>query len=239
MSIWTWARKLGMFFHAMWQLYQFPLCPFSRKIRLLMGEKNIAYELVREDPWSASDMFFNLNPAGRTPVLVDAGREIVIADSRAIGEYLEETVDRAPMINGTATGRAEIRRLTALFDENFYNDVTAPLLSERMKKRLILRQPPDSKALREAMKMAHGHLDYIDWLIDNRPWLAGSTMSMADLAAAAQISVADYLGGIDWTGHEQTRGWYSVFKSRPSFRPLLTERMDVIKPPAHYALVDG
>ncbi|MEP0189788.1 MAG: glutathione S-transferase family protein [Erythrobacter sp.] len=223
----------------MWQLYQFPLCPFSRKIRLLMGEKNIAYELVREDPWSASDMFFNLNPAGRTPVLVDAEREIVIADSRAIGEYLEEIVDRAPMINGTATGRAEIRRLTALFDENFYNDVTAPLLSERMKKRLILRQPPDSKALRVAMKMAHGHLDYIDWLIDNRPWLAGSTMSMADLAAAAQISVADYLGGIDWTGHEQTRGWYSVFKSRPSFRPLLTERMDVIKPPAHYALVDG
>nr|WP_298931227.1 glutathione S-transferase family protein [uncultured Erythrobacter sp.] len=223
----------------MWQLYQFPLCPFSRKIRLLMGEKNIAYELVREDPWAASDYFFNLNPAGRTPVLVNEDRDVVIADSRAIGEYFEETVDRSPMINGTATGRAEIRRLTALFDENFYNDVTAPLLSERMKKRIVLRQPPDSRALREAMKMAHGHLDYMDWLIDNRPWLAGSTMSMADLAAAAQISVADYLGGIDWTGHEQTRGWYAVFKSRPSFRPLLTERMDVIKPPAHYALVDG
>ena len=223
----------------MWQLYQFPLCPFSRKIRLLMGEKNIAYDLVREDPWAASDMFFNLNPAGRTPVLVNEEKGVVIADSRAIGEYFEETVDRSPMINGTATGRAEIRRLTALFDENFYADVTAPLLSERMKKRIVLRQPPDSKALREAMKMAHGHLDYMDWLIDNRPWLAGSTMSMADLAAAAQISVADYLGGIDWTGHEQTRGWYAVFKSRPSFRPLLTERMDVIKPPAHYALVDG
>ena len=223
----------------MWQLYQFPLCPFSRKIRLLMSEKNIAYDLVREDPWAASDMFFNLNPAGRTPVLVEAEKQIVLADSRAITEYFEETVDRSPMINGTATGRAEIRRLTALFDENFYSDVTAPLLSERMKKRIILRQPPDSKVLRQAMKLAHGHLDYMDWLIDNRPWLAGSTMSMADLAAAAQISVADYLGGIDWTGHEQARGWYSVFKSRPSFRPLLSERMDVIKPPSHYALVDA
>ena len=223
----------------MWQLYQFPLCPFSRKVRLLMSEKNIAYDLVREDPWAASDMFFNLNPAGRTPVLVHAEKEIVIADSRAIGEYFEETVDRSPMINGTATGRAEIRRLTALFDENFYADVTAPLLSERMKKRIILRQPPDSKILRQAMKLAHGHLDYMDWLIDNRPWLAGSTMSMADLAAAAQISVADYLGGIDWKGHEQTRGWYAVFKSRPSFRPLLSERMDVINPPPHYSQVDG
>ena len=222
----------------MWRLYQFPLCPFSRKIRLLMGEKNIAYDLVREDPWSASDMFYNLNPAGRTPVLVDAEAEIVLADSRAIAEYFEETVDKSPMINGTVANRAEIRRLVALFDENFYTDVTAPLLSERMKKRIVLRQPPDSRILREAMKMAHGHLDYMDWLIDNRPWLAGSQMSLADLAAAAQISVADYLGGIDWKGHEQTRGWYSVFKSRPSFRPLLTERMEVIQPPAHYAQID-
>ncbi len=204
-----------------------------------MGEKNVAYELVREDPWAPSEHFSNLNAAGRTPVLVNEGKGITLADSRAIGEYLEETVDRSPMINGTAVNRAEIRRLTALFDENFYNDVTAPLLLERMKKRLILKQPPDSRALREAMRMAHGHLDYMDWLIDTRPWLAGSTMSMADLAAAAQISVADYLGGIDWAGHEQTRGWYAVFKSRPSFRPLLSERMDVIKPPEHYALVDS
>lgn len=223
----------------MWQLYQFPLCPFSRKIRLLMGEKGVAYDLVREEPWQPSDMFLNLNAAGRTPVLVNEEKGITLADSRAISEYLEETVDKSPMINGTATGRAEIRRLVALFDENFYNDVTAPLLMERMKKRIVLKQPPDSRALREAMRMAHGHLDYMDWLIDNRPWLAGSTMSLADLAAAAQISVADYLGGIDWAGHEQTRGWYAVFKSRPSFRPLLSERMDVIKPPPHYALVDG
>lgn len=204
-----------------------------------MGEKNIAYELVREYPWAASDMFLNLNAAGRTPVVVNEEKKITIADSRAIGEYFEETVERSPMINGTAANRAEIRRLTALFDENFYHDVTEPLLSERMKKRIVFKQPPDSRVLREAMRMAHGHLDYMDWLIDTRPWLAGSTMSMADLAAAAQISVADYLGGIDWKGHEQTRGWYAVFKSRPSFRPLLSERMDVIKPPAHYALVDG
>ena len=108
-----------------------------------------------------------------------------------------------------------------------------------MRKRLVHRQPPDSRAIREAMKMAHGHLDYIDYLIDTRPWLAGSTMSLADLTAAAQISVADYLGGIDWAGHEQTRGWYAVFKSRPSFRPLLSERMEVIQPPAHYADIDG
>lgn len=223
----------------MWHLYQFPLCPFSRKVRLLLSEKGVGYELVREDPWNASDEFWDLNPAGRTPVLRDPAKKLTLCDSRAICEYFEETVEKSPFISGTSAQRAEIRRLVALFDENFFGDVTMPLLHERMKKRLVLRQPPDSRMLREAMKLAHGHLDYIDWLIDNRPWLAGPQISLADLAAAAQISVADYLGGIDWSGHDQTKGWYMAFKSRPSFRPLLSERMEVIQPPSHYALLDG
>ena len=222
----------------MWQLYQFPLCPFSRKVRLLLAEKGLGYELWRENPWEMRDEFVKMNPAMRTPVLREDQRDLTLVDSRAICEYLEETVDKNPMINGTAGNRAEIRRLVALFDENFYGDVTGPLLHERMKKRLILRQSPDSRVLREAMKLAHEHLYYIDYLVDTRPWLAGSTMSLADLAAAAQISVADYLGGLDWAGHDQAKAWYSVFKSRPSFRPLLAERMEVIQPPSHYADVN-
>lgn len=223
----------------MWQLYQFPLCPFSRKVRLLMSEKGIAYELWRENPWERREGFTQMNHAARTPTMHDAEKGVTLCDSRAICEYLEETVDRLPMISGTAATRAEIRRLVALFDENFYADVTGPLIHERMMKRLVYRQSPDSRMLREAMKLAHEHLYYIDYLVDHRPWLAGPTMSLADLAAAAQISVADYLGGLDWSGHEQARAWYSVFKSRPSFRPLLAERMEVIQPPSHYADVNA
>lgn len=157
----------------MWQIYQFPLCPFSRKVRLLLSEKGVSYELKRENPWDGRDEFFHLNPAGRTPVMVEADKGTVLVDSQAICEYFEETVDKNPMINGSAANRAEIRRLVALFDENFFVDVTAPLLHERMKKRLVYRAAPDSRMLREAMKLAHDHLDYVDYLIDNRPWLAG------------------------------------------------------------------
>ena len=225
----------------MWQIFQFPLCPFSRKVRLLMSEKGIGYELWRENPWEGRDEFLRMNPAGRTPVLrlTEPDRETVLVDSKAICEYFEETVERSQLISGNAASRAEIRRLVALFDENFFHDVTAPLLHERMKKRLVYRQSPDSKMLREAMKLAHEHLYYIDYLIDRRPWLAGATMTLADLAAAAQVSVADYLGGLDWSGHDQARSWYSVIKSRPSFRTLLAERMDGIQPPDHYSDVDG
>ncbi|MGF1549688.1 MAG: glutathione S-transferase family protein [Sphingomonadaceae bacterium] len=222
----------------MWQLYQFPLCPFSRKIRLVMGEKGIAHRLVRESPWERRDEFVDLNPAGRTPVLVDEERGTTLIDSDAIAEYLEETVEQAQMIPGTAQARAEVRRLAAWFDEELHAEVTAPLMEERMKKRLVSRDPPDTGVLRAAMRAANAHLDYIDYLLDHRRWLAGPVLSLADLAAAAQLSVADYLGGIDWRGHEQTANWYAVMKSRPSFRPLLSERMEVISPPAHYDKVD-
>jgi glutathione S-transferase len=223
---------------AMWQLYQFPLCPFSRKVRLALAEKGVAHELVRENPWEKRDEFADLNPTGQTPVMVEESRGIVLIDSTAICEYFEETVDRAPMIPGTAPNRAEVRRLVAWFDEGLYDQVVGPLMNERMVKRLVNRDPPDTRALRDAMKTADAHIDYIDYLLDHRRWLAGAALSLADLTAAAHLSVADYLGGIDWRGHKQTADWYMVMKSRPSFRPLLSERMDVISPPIHYDKVD-
>ncbi len=223
----------------MWKIYCFPLCPFSRKVRLALSEKGVTYEIVREYPWDPSEKFLTYNPAGRTPVLRFDARDLNLADSRAICEYFEETTGTTPLILGSAVQRAEIRRMVALFDENFFGDVTHPLMLEKLTKRLVLRQPPDSRVLREAMRLAHEHLDYIDWLLDHHRWLAGAQLSLADFAAAAQISVADYLGGIDWSGHEGAHAWYRVMKSRPSFRPLLTEKMENVPPPAHYADVNA
>lgn len=222
----------------MWQLYQFPLCPFSRKVRLLLGEKQIGYEPVRESPWDRRDEFLDLNPTGQVPVMVDTERGVTLIDSSVICEFFEETVGKQAMLNGTATDRAEIRRLAIWFDTNFYAEITAPLLHERMVKRIVHKQAPEAKVLRDAMKAAVSHLDYIDYLLDHRTWLAGATMSLADLAAAAHISIADYLGGIDWKSHEQAKGWYIRMKSRPSFRPLLSERMEGISPPADYEKLD-
>ena len=222
----------------MWQLFQFPLCPFSRKVRLVLAEKGVGHELVRENPWERRDEFVDLNPAGETPVMVDSQAGITLIGSQPIVEYFDETVDRMPMIHGNAGLRAEIRRLTEWFDLKLYREAVEPLMNERMRKRLVTAQAPDTRVLREAMRIGNGHLDYIDYLLDHRRWLAGPALTLADLAAAAQLSVADYLGGIDWRGHKQTADWYMVMKSRPSFRPLLAERMEVILPPAHYDKVD-
>ena len=209
----------------MWQLYQFPLCPFSRKVRLLLGEKGVGYTLVRENPWERRDEFIDMNPAGQTPVIADAERDIRLIDSLVICEYFDETVDKAQMINGTAVQRAEIRRLSTWFDTYFFRDVTERLLGERMIKRIVTKAAPDAKVLREAMKSAVEYLDYTDYLLDRHNWMAGATLSLADLAAAAQISVADYLGGIDWKSHEADRALVFGHEEPAQFPPFI-ERAD-------------
>ncbi len=222
----------------MWHLYQFPLCPFSRKVRLMMGEKGVNYEPVTEYPWERRAAYRDINPAAATPSLTDPDRGISLSDSDAICEYFEEVEPARPLYAGSATQRAEIRRLIAWFDGKFYTEVGALLLQEKMIKRLFLRQPPDATLLRHAMRAATEHLDMLGGLLDEHKWIAGATLSMADLAAAAHLSVTDYLGGIDWSGHDTVQDWYAALKSRPSFRPLLDERMGTLMPPAHYADVN-
>ena len=90
----------------------------------------------------------------------------------------------------------------------------------------------------EAMKNAHAHLDYIDWLAEQGNWLAGKAMSLADLSAAAHLSVTDYFGDIDWDRHPEARTWYAKIKSRPSFRDLLADVVAGLTPAAHYADLD-
>jgi len=220
----------------MWRLHQFPLCPFSRAVRFALAEKGVQHELRLAYPWEHRDALSRLNPAIQTPVLENG--TITLAESSAILEYFDETVQRAPLLGAGAAERAEARRLAAWFAQKFFAEVSAPLLHERMWKRIVAHAAPNGIAIRDANRAAELHLQYIDDLLDENRWLAGPTFGFADIQAAAQISVADYLGGIDWGGHGQAKIWYSALKSRPTFRQLLADRMEGIRPPADYDKLD-
>ena len=69
-------------------------------------------------------------------------------------------------------------------------------------------------------------------------WLAGDHISIADLSAAAHISCIDYLGDVPWENHTSAKDWYARIKSRPSFRPLLSDQIRGLNPVSHYADLD-
>ena len=218
------------------RLYHLPLSPFCRKIRLVLAEKKIEVELVEEKPWERRMDFLRMNPAGQVPVLkVD---DLVLADSNAIFEYLEETAPEPPLLPKSAAGRAEARRLAAWFDDKFHNEVTANLLYERVNKRLSRSGYPESEKIKAGMRNMKYHLDYIGWLMDHRRWLAGDHLTIADFAAAAHLSCLDYTGDVDWARNRGLHEWYSKIKSRPAFRSILADLVPGFTPPEHYADLD-
>ncbi|MEM7570977.1 MAG: glutathione S-transferase family protein [Pseudomonadota bacterium] len=224
----------------MWRLHHYQLCPFSRKIRLVLAEYRLDFDLIAEKPWERSDDLLALNPASQTPVLTHDDDERVLADSCAIFEYLfgEYGADAIPLLGANALGAAEARRLAAWFDIKFHDEVTRHAFGEMVFKRFIEKAPPEGRAIRAAKHNLDGHMAYIDYLFDRRSWLAGDSFSIADICAAAQLSIMDYFGLVRWDKHRPAKDWYSRIKSRPSMRPILADRLAGLKPAAHYDQLD-
>lgn len=221
-------------------LHHFPLDPFSRQVRLVLGEKRLLVREVIQRYWERPDELSALNPSGLVPVLVevDGDQRLVACESRAIIDHLDERCPDPPLMPASPATRAEIRRLIQWFDRKFDFEVNGLLLHEKMEKRLLSLGAPDPVALRQGREAVRGHFGYFEGLLHERTWLAGERMSLADLVAAAHLSVIDYVGEAPWDGFPQLKVWYAKIKSRPSFRPLLTDRQAGLPPPEHYSDLD-
>jgi glutathione S-transferase len=239
------SRFAGGLPHRMLTLFHHPFCPHSRFVRLALGEYGIAVRPVEERVWERRPEFLAINPACSTPVLVEEGHPAV-PGAAIIAEYLDETrggkLADTRLMAAQPGQRVEVRRLMSWFNDKFFAEVSGPLTMERLYKRQMPVSAgggsPDTGAIRVARHNIKYHLAYIGWLVRTRDWLAGPRMSYADLAAAAHLSAVDYLGDVPWSEDEAAKTWYARVKSRPSFRPILSEMLAGIPPSETYANLD-
>jgi len=226
-------------------LFHHPMSSPSRYARLILNEYAIPTNLIEEKEWNRRREFRAINLAGTVPVLLAEG-ETAICGASVICEYLDETRGafnhKNQLFPQNPLDRAEVRRLCDWFLIKFENEITRPLIRERIYKREIPATQgggaPDSSILRTARTNIRPHMQYLNWLAATRDWLGGFSLSYADFAAAATASVLDYMGELDWTLYPMARDWYARLKSRPSFRPLLSDRIRGMAPIAHYADLD-
>lgn len=219
-------------------LYHYTLCPFSRKVRLLLFEKALPYGMIFEVPWARRPDFLKLNPFGTVPVLMEPDGH-VLSDHVAICEYINDIKTLPNLLGKTPRGRAEVRRLTNLFDSDFYVEVYRPLVGERVLKSLKTGRAPDMSLIFAGRENLKRYMHYLDWIAGHRSYLGGRDLSMADLGIAAHISVMDYLGEIDWAKYPDAQLWYMRIKSRPSFAQLLNDKLAGVLPAEGYANPDS
>lgn len=224
----------------MYRLYHHSICPFSRKIRIHMAAKEIGIELIQENFWERRKEFIAMNPAGTTPLLFDNSNASIVCYSSVIIEYIEEKHQETKNFLGESLlKKAENRRLQNWFDEKFYQEVTKYVLNERYFNRYLPgSQAPDSEVLRVARRNLNIHLSYIEYLLESRKYLGGDVISIADFAAAAQLSVLDYFGDINWHHYAPAKEWYSLIKSHKIFNEILKDRIANVTPPEWYSKLD-
>ena len=208
-------------------------------MRLVLAEKGEAFELFDSTPWAPHPDVAALAYGAVAPALVETlptGR-LFACGTRAICEQMEEIKPTPALMPTDQNERAEARRLWAWVEAGC-EEVTDKLLTERVMQWVRRDRQPDSEKLRRGAHALRGRLTFLNGVVEMNGYLAGRTLSLADLCAAAHLSAYDYFGDVEWNAVPDLKTWYARIKSRPSFRPLLSDRIEGTRPVSHYADLD-
>ncbi|MEY4879354.1 MAG: hypothetical protein RJB62_823 [Pseudomonadota bacterium] len=205
------------------------MSPACRLARLALGEKKLAHDLeTAADPLSHLPVFTELDGTQVTGVW-------------AIVDCLEGLYPDYPLVPEDQAPRSEALRLLDWAMSKFSEEVTRRILFEKASRSQtgnLLRQPPSMETIRQGRAALKEALQMLGALAEERGFLAGRDMSLADLALAAHLSALDYYGEVRWTDHPAMAEWYMRMKSRPSFRSLLMDRVPGQPPALQYAELD-
>lgn len=167
-------------------LYGATLSPFVRKVRLLLAEKGLDYQLEIVAPFNQPDWFMEISPLGRIPALRDG--ELTLADSGVIAQYIEEQYPEAPALYGRdAVERARIRWLEKYADYELAPLTTFCVFVNRALNP-TMGKPCDEAAVQKAIEdKLPRHFDYLEKTLAGNDYFVGNRLSMADLAFACQV----------------------------------------------------
>ncbi|MCG7875724.1 MAG: glutathione S-transferase N-terminal domain-containing protein [Candidatus Thiodiazotropha taylori] len=121
-------------------LYSDPTDPYCHRVRLVLAEKNITYEVSDIDPLNVPEEVMELNPYGTLPTLVD--RDLKLYESRIIMEYLDERFPHPPLLPVDPVSRSTSRLLMYRVDNDWYSlmDIILSGKKEAVKARKELRE---------------------------------------------------------------------------------------------------
>ena len=201
----------------MMKLYDFLPCPFGQKVRIVLAEKSLTYELIQIDLAQGDQRrpeFQRLNPFARVPVLVD--EDSTVYDSTIIIEYLEDEYPEPPML--PTIGSSALRARARLF-EDFADTSFTPQVGQLMAEMARAEGDRDQARLQRLNRLIERALDYLNHELTGQQFLAGE-FSVADISFAPRILVLGDLGIAAITNRPNVDAWIKRMLERPSIQSL-------------------
>jgi glutathione S-transferase len=200
------------------KLYDYLPCPYGQKVRIVLAEKALTYDLVSVDLAQHENRkpdFLRLSLFGRVPVLVD--EETTIYDSTVINEYLEDEYPEPPLL--PPVGASAMRSRARLF-EDFADTSFTPQVGQLIAELAKPEAERDQNRLQRLHQSVERVLDYLNQQLAGNSFLAGD-FSVADVGFAPRLLVLGEIG-IDVMGNNRGNvdAWLKRILERPSIRNL-------------------
>jgi glutathione S-transferase len=218
------------------KFFHYPICPISRQIRVYLKELNLEADIIKESYWERRVEFLKLNPASTVPIIV-FDKEAIIG-YYAITEFFKENFDNFYLMPKISQEKNLVRQEIYWFNEKFYREVSKIILEEKMIRLLKRIGGPRSEYIRAAKTNLLHHLKYITSSLEAHSYIISEHLTCADIVAASHISTIDYFSEMNWDNFPLIKNWYSIIKSRPSFRTILQDNIAGFTPQKDYANLD-
>lgn len=187
--------------------------PYVRKVRIVMAEKRIDYQIELEDVWSPDTRIEEANPLGKVPCLImeDGG---AVFDSRVIVEYLDGMTPVSKLIPPSGRERAEVRTWEALAD-----GVVDALILSRLEQTQRPLEQQSPKWIERQMGKVHAGIKSMSHGLGDKAWCNGHAYSLADIAVGCAMGYLDFrFGHIDWRSqYPNLARLHEKLAARPSF----------------------
>jgi glutathione S-transferase len=180
----------------MLRLVDAPRCPYCARVRIMLAEKGIAHEPVVIDLADRPAWLYELNPAGRVPVVEEDGW--ALPESAVINEFLEERYPEPPLLPADPGARAAAR-LRIFRDDDF----TGPYYDLRRGE--LGAEDAFASALAE-----------LDATLAAAPFLTGEAFGLADIALVPWLIRARDMLGVSLEPYPHLNAWLALLAERPS-----------------------
>jgi glutathione S-transferase len=200
------------------KLYDFLACPFGQKVRIVLAEKSLEFELIPVDLTLGEQRnpdFRRLTPYARVPVLVDEDNTTVY-DSTIICEYLEDEYPEPPVL--PAIGSSALRARARLF-EDFADNSFTPQVGQMMAELYKGEAERDSSRITRLRQSIDRVLDYLNHELQDQPYLA-MEFSVADISFVPRLVILRELEIEAGGNRSNVDAWLKRMLERPSILGL-------------------
>ncbi len=213
-------------------VYGASLSPFVRKVRVVLHEKGLGYELDQVNVFNPPDWFLEISPLKRIPVLrdTDAGEDATLADSSAICAYLERKVPAPALLPGDAFSYGRALWFEEYADSEMAANIGLGCFRPVVVARLMGRDPDTDKAEETCREKLPRYFAYLEKELTGKTYFVDDTFSLADIAIGTQFANLRHTGFLHTVdAYPNLKAFVDRVHGRDSFKTCIEEETALLR----------